>query len=81
MDTHELNSKVAEAVVTALKERGKTLTWLARQSGISYPSLKRLTLGQARVSTTVMGSIAHALDVPVETLLPDSMSEKSRPGK
>lgn len=81
MDTKELNGRVGKAVAQVLREQGKPLSWLARESGVPYPTLKRVTLGQARITAEVVGSIAHALNVPVTRLLPDSMSGKSRLGK
>lgn len=71
MDTDEYTQKVAHKVTDLLHDGNHSINWLARQTGLSFSTIKHVTEGKAHLTMAVMGSIAHALDVPVTDLISD----------
>lgn len=69
MVANGVDTQVGTAVAAALKRRGQSMAWLARQSGISYSTVKRIMAGTARIDTEKIAMLACALGVPIAELL------------
>ncbi|MBK1809167.1 helix-turn-helix transcriptional regulator [Clostridium sp. YIM B02505] len=53
-----------------LSERDKSLYWLAKETGITYPTLHKIQNNQTvSVSLEVLGKLCIALNVDLNTLL------------
>lgn len=65
-----------------LQERGRTLYWLAKQSGIRYATIWNLSRGAAgRLSIDALDRICEALDCQPGDLLVRLTDTKGRKGK
>lgn len=57
-------------VKRCLKSRDKSVNWLHEQTGINLNRLYPAVAGDTNVSAGVVVSVAHALEVSIDTLLP-----------
>jgi XRE family transcriptional regulator, aerobic/anaerobic benzoate catabolism transcriptional regulator len=65
--------KALAARVRRLRDlRGMSRTLFSSQSKVSVPHIARLEAGQGNVSVLVLDRLAHALGVPLETMLADT---------
>lgn len=69
MDNTTYSAEVAEAVRSAMADKGVTLNALSIVSGISRGSLTRRLHGPTPFTVAELASIAGHLDVPVESLV------------
>ncbi|MBN9522380.1 helix-turn-helix transcriptional regulator [bacterium] len=68
----QLSGTLAERVGALLDEKGKTITWLAEQSGLHRVVLSRVVNGRTTdVHLSTLQALARALDVPVGDLVDD----------
>lgn len=58
---------LAERINTALQTKGISVNALARQVGVSYPAMRKITKGET-LNPKFLFEIADALDVPIEWL-------------
>lgn len=78
---------LAERINTALQTKGISVNALARQVGVSYPAMRKITKGET-LNPKFLFEIADALDVPIEWLrtgrgeidLPTSADNAKEPG-
>ena len=65
-----VNRQTVAAITTALKEQDKSIPWLAKQTGIPYPTLHRkLTHPNAKaIDMDELDVIADALAIPAHVL-------------
>ncbi|MBV9436990.1 MAG: helix-turn-helix transcriptional regulator [Acidobacteria bacterium] len=68
---------LGESVRSARTHKGMTRKMLAANSGVSERFLAQLENGTGNASILVLRQIAEALDLPVETLLPDGNARSS----
>lgn len=61
---------MADAILSALDERGRDARWLAARSGIELGNLERVLSGEHDVTVIELADIARALGVPVARLAP-----------
>lgn len=72
MSTDELAEGVAARVLELLKESERTVSWLARQTGINYKTLtNQLKRNPRTLSNTNAILIARALGVTLGELVPE----------
>lgn len=69
MGADKINKHIAMRISELLSEDERSAAWLSRQSGIPYPTLKRVMRGEARLTMGMLASVAAALKVPVADLL------------
>ncbi|WP_118780327.1 helix-turn-helix domain-containing protein [Neisseria lactamica] len=58
---------LAERITAVLKTKGISVNALARQVGVSYPAMRKITKGET-LNPKFLFEIAEALDVPIEWL-------------
>jgi transcriptional regulator with XRE-family HTH domain len=59
---------VGKFILRVLKEKKKSLRWLARESGVSNSYLSQLTRGLFKATPDILIKIAPALGVTVEEI-------------
>lgn len=59
---------VGKFILRVLKEKKKSLRWLARESGVSNSYLSQLTRGLFKATPEILIKIAPALGVTVEEI-------------
>ena len=75
MSKDELAEGVAAKVTRLLKETDRSVSWLARKTGIPYNTLRnQLTRNPRTLSIAHAIVIADALEVPLSELAPEAVA-------
>lgn len=61
---------VASAVLSHLSASGRSVAWLARETGMPNSTLRGKMRGRSAFTVTDLAGIAHALDIPPAALVP-----------
>ena len=68
------------AISALLDEHERTITWLAKKTGVSVSHLWRVAKGRREMSVELATRIAEVFEVPVETFLSEGAESGERRG-
>jgi len=66
------------AISALLDEHERTITWLAKKTGVSVSHLWRVTKGRREMSVELATRIAEVFEVPVETFLGEGAGSREQ---
>src|SRR6187455_1519827 len=69
--------RIANQVRAFLKERGKTQTWLAEESGVALPVVSRVMMGTSNLTLETIAKLESALKIDIQ-LTPIEYEEARR---